>query len=95
MKSLKPSHREKKRYLLIRGKNANKEDIEKAILDFIGILGYAKAGINFVNMNNIPKEKIILAVNRKSVEEIRTSFLMNEKEIIIESVSGVLNKFEQ
>jgi len=38
---LKPSARDKRRYLLISGKN---EDIEKAILDYIGVLGFGKAG---------------------------------------------------
>ncbi len=48
MKPLKPSHREKKRYLLIKGKDANKKIIEKIILEFIGILGLAEANPQFV-----------------------------------------------
>ncbi len=86
MKSLKPSHRENKRYLLILG-NVTKDDIDKAILDFIGVLGYAEAGVYFVKAD---KNKIILAVNRKSLEKIRASFLMSEKPINIVKVSGSL-----
>ena len=43
MRPLKPSHREKKRYLLIEGKDVSKNTIDEAILDFIGVLGYAEA----------------------------------------------------
>ena len=38
MKALKPSAKENKRYLLVRGNNL-KENIPKAIKDFIGVLG--------------------------------------------------------
>jgi len=61
-KNLKPSMRENKRYLLI---DASKEEVEKAILDYLGILGYSKAGVSW--MSNI------LAVNRESLEKIRAS----------------------
>ena len=39
MKSLRPTIREKKRYLFVMG---NPSDIEKAIMDFIGVLGMSK-----------------------------------------------------
>ena len=85
MKSLKPSHREKKRYLLVEGKDADKKNIEDAILEFIGVLGYAEAGINFIE-----DKKIIFAVNRKSLDKIRASFLLSGKDIKIIKVSGSL-----
>ena len=50
MKSLKPSQRENKRYLLVKGKNL-KESIEKAILDFTGVLGMSKTGLGFIKSN--------------------------------------------
>ena len=37
MKSLKPSHKEKKRYLLIKGNDTNKKSIDEFILEFIGV----------------------------------------------------------
>jgi RNase P/RNase MRP subunit POP5 len=90
MKPLKPSHREKKRYLLISGA-VSKEAIETAIFDFIGVLGYAEASPHFISFG---KNKIILAINRKSLEKIRASFLLSDKEIRIERVSGSLKKLK-
>ncbi|MBS3078995.1 hypothetical protein J4218_02650 [Candidatus Pacearchaeota archaeon] len=85
MKNLKPSHREKKRYLLINGKDAEKENIKNCILEFIGVLGYAEASPKFIG-----NDKIILAINHRSLDKIRTSFLMSEKDIKIKRVSGTL-----
>jgi len=89
MKPLKPSHREKKRYLLIKGKDVNKENIESAILDFVGILGYAEACPQIVKSG---KGRVVLCINRKSLEKIRSSFLMSGKEITVEKVSGSVKK---
>lgn len=92
MKPLKPSHREKKRYLLISGHDASKKNIEEAILKFIGILGYAKASPQIV------KEKVgklVLSINHKEIDKIRSSFLLSNKDIKIERVSGVINKLNK
>ena len=75
MKPLKPSHREKKRYLLIKGKDANKKAIEEAILEFIGVLGYAEASPQIIKFD---KGGIILAINHTSLDKIRASFLMSK-----------------
>ena len=85
MKPLKPSHRERKRYLLVKGRDVSKNNIEKIILEFIGVLGYVEAGISFVKIN---KASVIIAVNREAVDKIRTSFLMSKKDLKIEKVSG-------
>jgi len=77
-KNLKPSLRENKRYLLI--ENANKEEIEKAILDYIGILGYSKAGVSWIGK--------ILAVNRKEVDKVKAALLLAG--INVKRVSGTL-----
>lgn len=87
MKNLKPSHRENKRYLLIKGRDADKKAIEETILEFIGILGYAKAGVGFVKTES---SGVVLAVNRKSLNEIRASFVASNKDIQITRVSGSL-----
>jgi len=87
MKSLKPSHRENKRYLLIKGRDADKKAIEEVILEFIGVLGYAEASPQIVKDNG---NSIILAVNTKSLDKIRTSFMMSNKELNIVKVSGTL-----
>ena len=88
MKALKPSHREHKRYLLISGKDADKKEIEDAILKFIGILGYAKASPQIVK--NIGS-KVVLAVNRRELDSVRASFVLSSKDIRVERISGMIN----
>ncbi len=84
MLKLKPSAKLKKRYLLIDGK---KEDIEKAILNYIGILGYAKASPFFVKGKG---NLVILAVNRKEIDKIRGAFAISAEKIKVLKVSGTL-----
>ena len=83
MKNLKPSARMNRRYLLIKGK---KEDIEKTILDYIGILGWAKAVPEFVR----DEKGIVLAVTRESLTNIRAAFEISKTGIEIIRVSGTL-----
>jgi len=85
MKPLKPSHREKKRYLLIKGKDANKKNIDETILEYIGVLGYGEASPQVIKFG---KEWVVLAINRNSLDKIRASFVMSEKDISIAKVSG-------
>ena len=80
-KSLKKSMREKKRYLLL-GK-ADKKEVEKAILDYVGILGWGKAAPVWVKSN-------ILAVNRSEVDKIKAALEL--KGITVRRVSGTLRK---
>jgi len=91
MKSLKPSLREKKRYLFVRGKNL-KENIEKSILDFIGVLGMAKVGFYWVEHK---ENSAIIAVNRGSLNDIRASFVAWPEKICVEKVSGTLKKLRK
>ena len=84
MKKIKPSHREKKRYLLL--ENTDKKGIDEAILNYIGILGYAKASPQIIKTGN----KLILAINRKELDKIRATFLFCD--IKIKKVSGTLKK---
>lgn len=86
MKSLKPSMREKKRYLLVNGKNL-KENIGKSILEFIGVLGMSKAGLEFIKSD---ANSAIIAVNRKSVDYVRASFAVWPEKIEVKRVSGSL-----
>jgi len=86
MKSLKPSTKENKRYLLIEGDNL-KEEIKKAVLDFIGVLGYSKSGLSFI----FPKKKsIVLCINREMINYVRASFAVWPKEIKVKNVCGTL-----
>jgi len=86
MKSLIPSHKENKRYLLVKGKNLN-VNIEKAILDFIGVLGMSKTGISFIKTE---KDLAIICINRQSVDHVRASLAVWKDKIIVEKVSGTL-----
>jgi RNase P/RNase MRP subunit POP5 len=86
LKSLKPSMREKKRYLLVKGKDL-KENIEKAILDFTGILGMSKTGLEFVKNS---ADSAIIAVNRGSVDHVRAGLAVWPEKIEVLRVSGTL-----
>ena len=84
MKSLKPSMRENKRYLLVKGQT---EDIEKSILNFVGVLGLSKASLNFVRKE---KNFCVISVNRESVNYVRASFAVWHRKIKVEKISGTI-----
>lgn len=86
---LNPSERTKKRYLLIEAGNKGKEEIEKIILDYIGILGWAKAKPSFIS--NVDNDKgIVLQVDRGAVNDMRASFELCKEKIIVKRISGTL-----
>ena len=72
------SLREKKRYIKFQG---SRQEVEKTILEFLGILGWAKASPMFVKKN-------ILAINRKELDKVRAAFLFGKIKIL--KVSGTL-----
>jgi len=90
MKPLMPSHREKKRYLLVKaGKSSQVRDIKDfrkqinlAVTEFLGVLGMAKASMKFIDSGasdstGTGKDKefwAILCVNRGSLEKVRAAF---------------------
>ena len=82
MKPLKPSMKENKRYLLVRGRNL-KENVEKAILEFVGKLGMSKTGLAWI------KEDII-SINREAVDSVRASLVIYPEKIEVVKVSGTL-----
>jgi RNase P/RNase MRP subunit POP5 len=84
--NVKPSQRVKRRYLLIEG---SKENIEKAILDYLGALGWAKASPIFVKSEQ-GRNKITLAVSRGEVDSIRAAFEASGSAICIVGISGTL-----
>lgn len=91
MKSLKPSMKENKRYLLVKGKDLDK-NIEKAILEFIGALGMSKACVKFIKKS---KNSAVISVNRQSLNHVRASFAAFNKEISVEKVSGTLKRLSK
>lgn len=86
MKALRPSMKEKKRYLLIAGKELRK-NVEKAILDFIGVWGMSKTGLEFIKDN---KDSAIICVNREMINSVRAALCVWPKKIEVKRVSGTL-----
>jgi RNase P/RNase MRP subunit POP5 len=86
MKSLKPSMRENRRYLLVEGRELRK-NAEKAILDFIGILGMSKAGLEWIKES---KDSAVISVNREAVDSVRASIAAFPKKMEVKKVSGTL-----
>jgi RNase P/RNase MRP subunit POP5 len=85
---LKPSLRDNRRYLLISG--SNEEEIKKAILEYIGILGMAKCAYMFVKSQG---DKLVIGIKRKELEKVKASLIL--KGIKIERVSGTLKGLER
>jgi len=82
MKALIPSHREKKRYLLLEGKNL-KKNVEKAIKEFVGILGLSEVSPAWIKKN-------ILSVNRKYLDKVKASFAIYPEKIGVKKVASTL-----
>jgi RNase P/RNase MRP subunit POP5 len=87
---LKPSQKIKRRYLLI--ESSDRDNIEKVILDYIGILGWARASPYFVKSSG---NEIILGVTRESLNEVRAAFEISKEKIKILRVSGTLKGLGQ
>lgn len=81
-----PSEKIKRRYISIEA--LNKEIVGEALLDYIGILGWAKASPVFVNYK---KSKLItLSIERDWLTHARAAFALSSKEIKVKRVSGTL-----
>ena len=74
-----------RRYILLAG--ASKEQIEQTILEFIGVLGWARAAPLFVQ--RIGKD-VVLAVERGSLDEVKAAFAASPLGIQVLRVSGTL-----
>ena len=81
---IKASARINRRHLLIEG--AGKKEIEDAILEFVGVLGWAKAAPVILESDG----DVILSIDRKELNNIRAAFEMSEKKMKILRVSGTL-----
>ena len=82
MKALIPSHKENKRYLLLRGKDL-KKNVEKSILEFGGSLGMSKCGLSFIKND-------VICINRNSIDLVRGGFAVFPEKIEVLKVSGTL-----
>ena len=91
LKPILPSLKEKKRYLVFEVISPNKiinanfvsDVIFEASHKFFGYLGAAKAGLMVLNNKwNEEKQRGILKVGHKYVDEIKASFISNQKRAI-------------
>ncbi|MFH1592310.1 MAG: Rpp14/Pop5 family protein [Candidatus Woesearchaeota archaeon] len=96
IKSLLPSLKENKRYVLYEIMSKNKimgnhqKILEEEIRGFIGDLGIARAGLKFIKSK---ENKGILQVNHKSVHEVKTALaLIDRFNVRTVKVSGMINK---
>lgn len=107
IKPLLPSLREKKRYLAFEIISKTKIDdftaventIKESVLRFLGESGMAKAGVLFLaDKYNKDKQKGIIRVSHKYVNELRASLALiqkiNNQDVIVRSIglSGILKK---
>ena len=84
MKSLRPTLREKKRYLFVKG---NPNEIEKAVIDFIGVLGMSKSALTFIKKE---RDSAIVSINREMLNEVRASLAVSPEKLEVLRVSGTL-----
>lgn len=84
MLTLKSTLRSNRRYLRIRGKRSS---VEKAILEFIGVLGWADAAPVFVSEVS---DESILAVNREALTKVKAALALAKDELDVLRVSGTI-----
>lgn len=80
---LKPSARDKRRYFFVNAKDNRK--VEEAILEYIGVLGFAKSAYKFVKQN---REELVGSCLRESLNDVRAALSMAG--FSIRKVSGTL-----
>ncbi|MEI6058421.1 MAG: hypothetical protein WCP89_01490 [archaeon] len=86
---LKPSARDNRRYFIVSSLNAgdvSNEKIEKAILDYVGVLGMARSAYMFVKKKN--EKKIVGSCSRESLNDVRASLAFYGMRI--DKVSGTI-----
>jgi len=88
---LRPSARDKRRYFLVRASNARVED---AILDYVGVLGFARSAYMKVSLGirnkelGIRKGYIVGSCLVKSLDEVRAGLALAGISVV--RVSGTL-----
>ena len=103
IKPVLPSLREKKRYIVYEIKSEKplsfeevKQELEKKMIQFLGELGYGKAGVRIMDLWE--DNKGMIRTNTKFVDEVKTALALTERignqRVIIKSVgvSGILKK---
>ncbi len=85
---LKPNLRINRRHIYLEGL---KDEVEQAILDYIGILGWAKASPIFLNDEN----NLVLSIDRKMINDVRAAIELCNYKIKIKKISGTLKGLEK
>lgn len=85
---LKPSARINRRYILV--ESSSKDDIEKSILEYVGILGWAKMSPYIFEKN----KKLIVAVDRKELQNAVAAFAISKK-IKVLGISGTIKSLKK
>tara|TARA_Y100000034_G_C6727409_1_gene322073 strand:+ start:462 stop:740 length:279 start_codon:yes stop_codon:yes gene_type:complete len=81
---LKPSAKDKRRYFLVKATN---QKVEAAILEYVGVLGFAKSAYMKVSSKDF-SGKLVGSCLVKSLEDVRASLAFAG--IKVEKVSGTL-----
>ena len=84
---IKPSASARRIYLLLESKS--RADVEKAIVDYIGILGWAKASPIFVEGGK-DEGRMILAIERGEINNVRAAFEASSLNLKILKISGTI-----
>ena len=92
IKNLLPSLKERKRYILYKSnKKMDRYDVERGLKNFLGELGFAKAGLRFIKHKD---DKGIIQVSHKFVDDTKVGLaLIYRPDLMIRTVrvSGTLN----
>jgi len=83
----KASARVKRIYLLLEAKS--RADVEKSIVDYIGILGWAKASPVFLEGGK-KEGRIVLSLDRGEVNNVRAAFEASPMKIKVLRASGTI-----
>lgn len=90
MKPLKPSQREKKRYLKIKSNSKNiKKHIENALSEFLGFSGMSKTSLRFIEISE-KGDFAIISINRNMLDKVKASLVIYNEKLITEKTSGTL-----
>lgn len=109
LKSVLPSLREKKRYLIYKVLSQQslpytviKPSLLQSISQFIGDVGMAESGVQFIDeAHDLSAQSGIIRINHKYLDKIRASFCgtpsLNSVPVIVRSVSasGMINKITE
>ena len=83
---LKPAQRDSRRYFLV---SASRSEVEKALRDYLGILGFAKA--NYVAVEK--SGKFVGSCIRESLEDVKAGLALAG--ISVEKVSGTIKGLDR